>query len=159
MKAKPKVDTEENAKREGLLNYRNRTERRRLARSVVGTSQYMAPEVIMGQAYDGRCDWWSIAIILYECLYGRTPFYCENRQKTKDSIVHHRSTLQFPIHERWSRPASDARRLLPPPSDAVTDLLQAILTDKEVRMSSRQYRHIEARLGRRLTTASHNPLA
>ncbi|KAK0947053.1 hypothetical protein LTR29_001636 [Friedmanniomyces endolithicus] len=159
LKAKPKVDTEENAKREGLLNYRNRTERRRLARSVVGTSQYMAPEVIMGQAYDGRCDWWSIAIILYECLYGRTPFYCENRQKTKDSIVHHRSTLQFPIHERWSRPASDARRLLPPPSDAVTDLLQAILTDKEVRMSSRQYRHSEARLGRRLSTASHNPLA
>ncbi|KAK1072478.1 hypothetical protein LTR74_002514 [Friedmanniomyces endolithicus] len=159
LKAKPKVDTEENAKREGLLNYRNRTERRRLARSVVGTSQYMAPEVIMGQSYDGRCDWWSIAIILYECLYGRTPFYCENRQKTKDSIVHHRSTLQFPIHERWSRPASDARRLLPPPSDAVTDLLQAILTDKEVRMSSRQYRHSEARLGRRLSTASHNPLA
>ncbi|TKA60582.1 hypothetical protein B0A55_11152, partial [Friedmanniomyces simplex] len=159
LKTKPKVDTEENAKREGLLNYRNRTERRRLARSVVGTSQYMAPEVIMGQAYDGRCDWWSIAIILYECLYGRTPFYCENRQKTKDSIVHHRSTLQFPVHERWSRPAAESRRLLPPPSDTVTDLLQAILTDKEVRMSSRQYRHSEARLGRRLSAASHNPLA
>ncbi|KAK5705434.1 hypothetical protein LTR97_002552 [Elasticomyces elasticus] len=159
LKPKPKTDTEENAKREGLLNYRNRTERRRLARSIVGTSQYMAPEVIMGQPYDGRCDWWSIAIILYECLYGRTPFYCENRQKTKDSIVHHRSRLHFPEQERWSRPASESRRLLPPPSDAVVELLQSILTDKEIRLSSRQYRHSEARLGRRLSAASHNPLA
>ena len=39
---------------------------RKLARSVVGTSQYMAPEVIRGELYDGRCDWWSIGIILYE---------------------------------------------------------------------------------------------
>jgi protein-serine/threonine kinase len=30
--------------------------KRKLARTIVGTSQYMAPEVILGQAYDGRCD-------------------------------------------------------------------------------------------------------
>ena len=160
-KPRPKVDPEEIAKKEGLLNYRNRTERRKLARSVVGTSQYMAPEVIMGQPYDGRCDWWSIGIILYECLYGRTPFYCENRHKTKESIVHHRSTLEFPHQERWSRPSSEQRRLLPPPSDTVIDLLQSILTDKEVRFSSRQYRHSEVRVGRRLSAASSatSPLA
>ncbi|KAK5138001.1 hypothetical protein LTR08_005798 [Meristemomyces frigidus] len=160
-KPKPKVDPEEVAKREGLLNYRNRTERRKLARSVVGTSQYMAPEVILGQPYDGRCDWWSIGIILYECLYGRTPFYCENRQKTKESIVHHRSTLDFPHQERWSRPATEQRRLLSPPSDTVVDLLQGILTDKELRLSSRQYRHSEVRVGRRLSAASAtaSPLA
>jgi len=147
-----KRDPEETAKREGILNWRNRTERRKLARSCVGTSQYMAPEVILGQAYDGRCDWWSLGIILYECLYGRTPFYCDNRQKTKEQIVSHRSTLVFPLHDRWSRPSSEQRTWLPPPSDTVIDLMQGILTDKELRMSSRQYRYPEHR--RRLSNAS-----
>lgn len=54
---------------ETLLQWRNRKEKRRLAKSVVGTSQYMAPEVIRGEPYDGRCDWWSIGIILYEVIY------------------------------------------------------------------------------------------
>lgn len=39
-----------------VLDWRNRAQKRKLARSVVGTSQYMAPEVIRGDLYDGRCD-------------------------------------------------------------------------------------------------------
>ena len=55
-KPRTRPNSQDGAMREGLLNWRNRTERRKLARSVVGTSQYMAPEVILGQQYDGRCD-------------------------------------------------------------------------------------------------------
>lgn len=42
---------------EDLIGWRNRCGNRSSAYSVVGTSQYMAPEVIQGQKYDGRCDW------------------------------------------------------------------------------------------------------
>lgn len=63
---KPGVDGPDEA--EAILQWRNRNGKRKLARSVVGTSQYMAPEVIRGELYDGRCDWWSIGIILYEVM-------------------------------------------------------------------------------------------
>lgn len=41
---------------EPLLNWRNRCSNRTAARSCVGTSQYMAPEVIQEGEYDARCD-------------------------------------------------------------------------------------------------------
>lgn len=40
-----------------LIDWRNRSGTRAAANSVVGTSQYMAPEVVQGLKYDGRCDW------------------------------------------------------------------------------------------------------
>lgn len=59
-----------------LLDWRNSRERRRFAKSVVGTSQYMAPEVIRGEMYDGRCDWWSLGVILYEAsIHGEIDPY------------------------------------------------------------------------------------
>ena len=62
---------EEHGESEGLLQWRNRYGKRKLARSVVGTSQYMAPEVIRGELYDGRCDWWSVGIIMFEVSTSR----------------------------------------------------------------------------------------
>ena len=111
---------------EKLLEWRNRAQRRRLAKSVVGTSQYMAPEVIRGELYDGRCDWWSIGIILYECLYGFTPFACETRQNTKMKILKFKTSLTFP-------PDQDAIS-----NDAI-DLILSLLQQKERRLCSRKY--------------------
>lgn len=71
--------------------YRNRQR----ARSVVGTSEYMAPEVVGGRNYDGRCDWWSLGVILYETLWGKTPFGGMDREGTKEIITNHKKTLAF----------------------------------------------------------------
>ncbi len=101
--ARGRYQTRQDSEQGPIIDWLNREQRRQFAKSVVGTSQYMAPEVIRGESYDGRCDWWSIGIILYEvcgqgtidvfslinpqCLYGCTPFFCDNRQATKSRIL------------------------------------------------------------------------
>ena len=42
--------------------------------SIIGTPQYMAPEVIMGDLYSFEIDYWSIGICLYELYCGNIPF-------------------------------------------------------------------------------------
>jgi protein-serine/threonine kinase len=34
----------------------------------------VAPEVIRGQGYSYSCDWWSLGVIMFECLYGYVVF-------------------------------------------------------------------------------------
>ncbi|KAL8832388.1 MAG: hypothetical protein Q9191_000307 [Dirinaria sp. TL-2023a] len=117
---------------ETILQWRNRVGKRKLARSVVGTSQYMAPEVIRGELYDGRCDWWSIGIILYECLYGYTPFVCENRQDTKIKILNNATSLKFPSPE----PTDKRERV----SFEAMELINSLLQEKEHRICSKKYK-------------------
>lgn len=42
--------------------------------SFVGTHEYLAPEIIKGEGHGSPVDWWTFGILLYELLYGRTPF-------------------------------------------------------------------------------------
>src|SRR5262249_1175631 len=41
---------------------------------VLGTPHFMAPELIMGQPFDGRVDQYALAVTVYELLAGRYPF-------------------------------------------------------------------------------------
>ncbi|PWA61010.1 LOV domain-containing protein [Artemisia annua] len=62
--------------------------------SFVGTEEYIAPEIITGAGHSSAIDWWAVGILLYEMLYGRTPFRGKNRQKTFANILH--KDLTFP---------------------------------------------------------------
>ncbi|KAL3516311.1 hypothetical protein ACH5RR_023213, partial [Cinchona calisaya] len=62
--------------------------------SFVGTEEYIAPEIITGEGHSSAIDWWALGILLYEMLYGRTPFRGKNRQKTFANIL--QKDLTFP---------------------------------------------------------------
>jgi len=53
---------------------------------VLGTPEYMAPELIMGEQFDGRVDQYALAVTVYEMLCGRRPF--ESDAKTKLLVLH-----------------------------------------------------------------------
>jgi serine/threonine-protein kinase len=63
---------------------------------VLGTPEYMAPELIMGESFDGRVDQYALAITVYEMLAGRRPF--EDEVKTK-LLVLQTSKSPPPLHE------------------------------------------------------------
>jgi serine/threonine protein kinase len=44
-----------------------------LLNSRIGTPLYMAPELLKGKSYDKRSDIWSLGILWYEMLTGKTP--------------------------------------------------------------------------------------
>ena len=55
-----------------------------------GTVEYMAPEIVGSENYDYGVDIWSLGILLYELLYGHSPFKANN---TKNVI------LNIKLHE------------------------------------------------------------
>ncbi|XP_064530782.1 citron Rho-interacting kinase isoform X3 [Pseudopipra pipra] len=72
------------------------------ARLPVGTPDYMAPEMLTGLSGDGKasygpeCDWWSLGVIAYEMVYGRTPFTEGTAAKTFNNIMNFQRFLKFP---------------------------------------------------------------
>lgn len=47
---------------------------RELTYTVVGTHEYMAPEVITNAGYSFPADWWGLGVLTYELLCGCSPF-------------------------------------------------------------------------------------
>ncbi len=57
-----------------------------LAHSLVGTPNYIAPEVLLRTGYTQLCDWWSVGVILYEMVIGRPPFAANSPAETQRKV-------------------------------------------------------------------------
>lgn len=105
--------------------------RRENAYSTVGTPDYIAPEVLAAQngasgySYTCAVDWWSLGVIMYECLVGYTPFYADDPVTTCRKILKWRQTLEIP---------GEVRSKL---SNECIDFLSCLLAGPESRIGSR----------------------
>ena len=65
----------------------------------IGTTHYMAPEIILGKNYNTSVDYWSMGIILYEMYYRKLPFGNDDKDP---QIIYREITdkkITFPIND------------------------------------------------------------
>jgi serine/threonine-protein kinase len=91
--------------------------------SIVGTAQYLSPEQARGGEIDPRSDLYSLGIVLYELLTGKTPFEGET---PVEIAMKHLSTAP--------KPPSKLRPDIPPELDMV--VLRALAKDPDDRYQS-----------------------
>lgn len=60
---------------------------RKLTRNEFGSVSYASPERLDTGKVDLQSDLWSLSVVLYEMLAGRTPFESENTRKIEQSIL------------------------------------------------------------------------
>lgn len=88
---------------------------RLLAYSTVGTPDYIAPEVFQNSdGYGKECDWWSLGVIMFECLCGYPPFCSDNNDpsETYHKVLDWENELDFPPHISLSNSAISLIRSL-----------------------------------------------
>ena len=52
-----------------------------------GSAEYASPEMITYEGHTFMTDWWSFGILLYEMLYGNTPFFNMDKNRMYDLIT------------------------------------------------------------------------
>ncbi|KAG0651382.1 Serine threonine-kinase sid2 [Hyphodiscus hymeniophilus] len=84
-------------RREGYRSMRDRDVN--YAKSIVGSPDYMAPEVLKGDEYEFSVDYWSLGCMHFEALTGFPPFAGATVEETWKNLKHWREVLRRPVWE------------------------------------------------------------
>ena len=77
--------------------------------TLIASCDYTAPEILLQKPAETSADWWSFGVILYEMLFGYTPFYANTPEQTAFNVLQWQKVLRFPT----GRPVSkEVRELL-----------------------------------------------
>jgi len=85
--------------------------------SFVGTIEYMAPEVVQGTGHSFAVDFWVFGVMVYEMLYGVTPFRGQDAKRTFEDVLYKQtksaSFYKHPLcEEPRPRVSSNAKDLI-----------------------------------------------
>ena len=72
----------------------------RYADSVVGSPDYMPPEVLRGKTYTFSADYWSLGCILFEFLCGFPPFSGSTPDETWVNLKNWHKVLRRPVYDK-----------------------------------------------------------
>ena len=76
---------------------------------VLGTPLYMAPELVLNKKYSEKVDVWSLGVITYQLLSGRTPFDASKIKKINYNIIH--KEIKFP-EKQWAGISEHAKNFI-----------------------------------------------
>ena len=75
--------------------------------TVIGTHFYMAPEIFIGGGYDESVDLWSLGVIVFNLVTGKTPFESEYHSDTLNNIMKGEVTFEGKFWDQYNIFAKD----------------------------------------------------
>ncbi|KAJ3440811.1 cell cycle protein kinase dbf2-related [Anaeramoeba flamelloides] len=98
-KKQKKKNSKKNISNNTLSKRQLQQKRRNKFFTVVGSPEYISPEILEKKGYTKTVDFWSFGCILYEMLTGFPPFSGSSIEETLENVIDFKSSLENPLDD------------------------------------------------------------